>query len=214
MFEAEADILLMNHQAASPFHGALTDVNVWSRVLSVEEVEAWAGCRLSSSGGDGGRLVSWETASLTTRGVRLGSVERSSTCYRPEISFLISRSEKTFDDTVKFCSGLGGRMATARDEADLTEMLRIFSGECEGSSKLYTGHTDREQEGRWVEADTGLSSSNSWWVWRPGEPTGERDEDCTLAGSSGEIEDGLCSVLACPLCQINNNPFPRLYKLR
>ena len=218
MFGSEADILLMNHQAASPFHGALTDVNLWRRVLSLEELEAWAGCRLlttGGSGGSGGLLVNWETARLTSRGVMEGRVERSSTCYREENSLLISRTERTFEGTVQFCATLGGSMAVARTEEDLAEMLVVFSGECEASSSLlYTGHTDKQVEGGWAEVNTGLVSSSSWWRWSPGEPTTQTGEDCSLASHSGEMEDGQCSVLACPLCRLNNSPVPRLLKLR
>ena len=217
MFGSDGDILLMNNEGASTFHGAVTDVNLWGRVLSLEELEAWAGCRLlttGGSGGSGGLLVNWETASLTSRGVREGRVERSSTCYREENSLLISRTEKTFDGTVRFCSALGVSMATARTEEELAEMLLLFSGECQGqgqdsSSLLYTGHTARQLEGGWAEVNT-----SSWWRWRPGEPSRQPGEDCGLAGLSGEMEDGQCSVLACPLCHLHNTPLPSLYKLR
>ena len=204
----------MNHEAASPFHGALTDVNLWSRVLSVEELEAWARCSQLTSGGGEDSLVSWETAVVSVRGVREGRVERASTCYREESSLLLSRTERTFDGAVQHCSALGVSIATAGSEEELREMLRVFSGECPAPGNLlYTGHSDREEEGRWRDVTTNTTAN--WWVWRTGEPSNEAGEDCALADvGSGEISDGQCSVLTCPLCQLKNNPVPRLYKLR
>ena len=93
-------------------------------------------------------------------------------------------------------------------------MLRVFSGECLAPGNLlYTGHSDREEEGQWRDVTTNTTAN--WWVWRTGEPSNEAGEDCALADvGSGEISDGQCSVLTCPLCQLRNNPVPRLYKLR
>ena len=50
--------LLNGRCACAPVHGSLTDLNVWSSVLSEEEVAAWAGCtagRGEHPGLEGGR---------------------------------------------------------------------------------------------------------------------------------------------------------------
>ena len=66
--DSDADISLLNEiglYGAHPTHGAVSDVNIWRRVLTGEELQAWAECRLTRAAS----LLSWETVSLATREV-------------------------------------------------------------------------------------------------------------------------------------------------
>ena len=59
--DIEQNIILMNNLYwVEPNHGALTDVNIWSRVFSGQEMADWTICK-SDLVGD---VLSWEEAEL------------------------------------------------------------------------------------------------------------------------------------------------------
>ena len=94
-----------------PHHGALTDVNIWSRVLDQQELEDWMWCR-SEQAGD---LISWENSQLNiTGGLNLTNIEREETCLKASAqekkNYLSFNSIKNLDETVDFCQKIGGQM--------------------------------------------------------------------------------------------------------
>ena len=64
-----ANIRLMNnHLSENPHHGAMTDVNVWSRILSDTELSSWAACGQVQ----GEKVVDWDNAELNVTGLEAG----------------------------------------------------------------------------------------------------------------------------------------------
>ena len=65
--------LLNNHLGTNPTHGAVTEVNVWSRVLSDSEVSEWSNC----GSVQGGKVVDWATAALNVSGLQVTLIPQS-----------------------------------------------------------------------------------------------------------------------------------------
>ena len=186
-----------------PHHGALTDVNIWSRVLDQQEQHDWMWCR-SELAGD---LISWENSQLNiTGGLNLTSVEREETCLKASAqekkNYLTFNSIKNFDETVDFCQKIGGQIAVAWDEEIFTAMNKSFSGVCEEKDGFYLGFTDREVEGEWVDVNTGAPMT--WQPWRTGQPNNYGgNENCAVDfRREGKFNDIICSTTYCSICEV------------
>ena len=53
----------MNTHWVEPHHGAVTDLNIWDRILSEEEESDWVFCKTETGGGN---VISWQSAHLNT----------------------------------------------------------------------------------------------------------------------------------------------------
>ena len=186
----------------SPHHGALTDLNIWTRVLAQAELEDWMRCR-SEAVGD---LVSWETSQLIIRGdLNLTNIEREQTCLntapQQKKNYLTFDSVRNLDETIEFCQKIGGQIAVAWTEEIFLAMNRSFSGVCQQKNGFYLGFTDREVEGDWRDVNTGAPMA--WRAWKTGEPNNYGgNEGCAVdLNRWGEFDDIICSTTYCSLCE-------------
>ena len=80
------NIQLMGHSdTVYPMHGAVTDVNVFSRILSEEEVGDWARC-----GGQSGDILDWRTAQLNITKLETKEGNETVGCYQEEPTHFVS----------------------------------------------------------------------------------------------------------------------------
>ena len=124
----EVNISILGRQTedgdSSPMFGRMTDVNIWSRSFTEQESLAWTECEMR----EGGDLVDWSTAKWELVGLEEVQEEWKEVCRRREgARFVLSDVRRDFDDTVHFCSVLGGEMAVAIDNKTRHEMLKVFS---------------------------------------------------------------------------------------
>ena len=198
------NLVLMNdggYWGGEPMHGAVTDVNVWPRELSQSELEDWAECR----GAAQGRSVAWEQANLVVKLLRVSTINISLACNSGEQSsfFTAFNTRITFQETIKFCGKIGGKIGVARDQETLSSMIRSFNETCDPAGLFYTGHTDMETEGRWEEVTTGNSLEGQ--VWAPGYPKQWTIWDCSYYSfNSQSFKDRTCTHLRCPICEIQS----------
>ena len=66
----------MNSQYGTSHHGAMTDVNIWDRILSEQDQSDWMFCKTET----GGNVVSWESAQLNITGLNTDLINREETC--------------------------------------------------------------------------------------------------------------------------------------
>ena len=94
-------ITLMNSPLPwkKPHHGALTDVNIWDRILPEQELSDWMFCKTET----GGNVVSWESAQLNITGLNTDLVNREETCPGPQnITHLMAFNTKlNFQDSIR-----------------------------------------------------------------------------------------------------------------
>ena len=83
--EGSENLVLMNRaRQPQPHHGALTDLQVWDRVLSPAQVSAWISCQAEPSQTQG-NIVSWERVESQlniSTSLNMTNLQRSETCYR------------------------------------------------------------------------------------------------------------------------------------
>ena len=182
-----ANISLLNEiglYGGHPSHGAVSDVNIWSRTLTGPEVTAWATCEDSRAGDS----LAWDTAELVITGdLQLGDVEAAEVCLtKPDVKvYRAFNLSLTFSETEKFCRNLGGAVAVADSQQSLERMLEAHSESCGLSSNLYSGYTDREEEGDWRDVRTGASLA--WQHWEHNSPNNFYQADWSTGTAGAQI---------------------------
>ena len=203
------DTVFLNH-LNNPFHGALSDLNVWSRALTEAELAGWARCEL----GQPGDLLDWRMAELNMTGLNTASVDREEICGEQQEQSQHIRSFNTrlsFYDSVRFCQRFG-KIATAgatlkgpQIDKMLEAFLKVESPVCDPWG-FYSGTIYSEELHSWVDFLTGDQVEvGDWYPGRPGNNSGA--ENCiyflTTEKQPYDLHCGHSEV--CPLCQLNRN---------
>ena len=139
----EENLSLLSWQR--PHHGAITDVNIWDRILPEQEQSDWMFCKTET----GGNVVSWESAQLNITGLNTDLVNREETCPGPQnITKIMAFNTKTdFLDSNRFCHKLGGHMAVAVDKETSDLMNQTFVDICPNNPSFFSGFTDSRGRG-------------------------------------------------------------------
>ena len=164
-------------------------VALLEKVLDIEvdhsdEVTAWATCEDSRAGD----RLAWDTADLVITGdLQLGEIEAAEVCLaKPDVKvYRAFNLSLTFSETEKFCRNLGGAVAVADSQQSLERMLEAHSESCGLSSNLYSGYTDREEEGDWRDVRTGASLA--WQHWEPNSPNNFYQADWSTDTAGAQI---------------------------
>ena len=178
--------------------GAMTDVNIWNRSLSQSEVEQWSRCEL----GAGGNLLDWNTAQWKAVGLQQREMEGKEICKNQKEQVLISFIElRDLESSQGLCRRLGGEIAVAKDERAGRAMRMAVKRL--GGIWFYTGYTDRQEKGVWLDINTGEPATIEGWS--EGEPNNSGgDEHCTMSNvETGKTNDEKCSYEVPSLCFVN-----------
>ncbi|KAK4310013.1 hypothetical protein Pmani_018391 [Petrolisthes manimaculis] len=179
------------------FSGDITQVNVWDRVLSDEDIRGMAQCKSDPKG----NFISWE----------VGWKLNNATSYdQPLAKFCQVEEEKLYfwfpevSDYVGqyVCEALGTHLphVTSLEEAeDLYHQSEVRWPESDHCPLYYwSSLNDRANENVWVAAyDTKIIDNSSYWG--PDEPNGYRYENCAAVKRVGLIDDD-CAWDRCALC--------------
>ena len=108
-----------------PFDGAITDLQIWSRIFEEGEIQNWSECM----GMESGDFFQWENAEFKFIGdIETIEVEESSICSRKTTERFLAFPEKlNFVDSVKFCKKVGGEIAVANDFETVEKMQNALS---------------------------------------------------------------------------------------
>ena len=188
--------------------GAMTDLNIWNFTMTASDVKAWTNCKMKG----GGNVVSWSKASWISVGIEEVMIDMKTICKhvrKPEQVFLSSEHKMEFDNTIQYCRGvLHGEMAVM-DNASALEMMSVLLRQPK-CHEIYTGYTDREHEGLYVNALNGAAME--WGTWYPGGPRKLiAHDDCAVFNRDNLIRDKRCDKKMCPICSV---PSHKIFVLR
>ena len=204
-----SNLMLLNHRGGrEQAAGAVTDLNVWSRALGVEESRGWAECELEQEGD----IIAWSNISVRLTGYREAVIARAEVCrqasqdsYKEYIPF---ETLKRYQDTKKFCHKVGGRMAVSTEDGATEKMVKaarqLDLSKCRPDygkeiGWFFSGHSDTKQNGRWVEAHSGQSVELDWDA---GYPKDSLFFDCGMISvESKKYQDHTCDWKLCPMCE-------------
>ncbi|KAK4319126.1 hypothetical protein Pmani_009956 [Petrolisthes manimaculis] len=179
------------------YSGDITQVNVWDRVLSDDDIRGMAQCKSDPKG----NFISWEA----------GWKLNNATSYdQPLAKFCQVEEEKIYfwfpevSDYVGqyVCEALGTHLphVTSLEEAeDLYHQSEVRWPESDHCPLYYwSSLNDRAKENVWVASyDKKLIDNSSYWG--PDEPNGYRYENCAAVKRVGLIDDD-CAWDRCALC--------------
>uniref|UniRef100_A0A6A7G781 Glycine receptor subunit beta-like n=1 Tax=Hirondellea gigas TaxID=1518452 RepID=A0A6A7G781_9CRUS len=187
--------------AESNFHGQLTQVNMWNRELSGEEIERLADCASHLQG----NIIPWNSDWDTH-----GRVVQ----FRESLQFFCKTTIEPkyylfphmgLYEGFTLCEGLGGRLPTPENKIILkatyeavTALAEVYSIDCQG---YWVGATDEETEGTWIRLKDNKPVTP---YWRPSEPDGGDVQNCARCGMKDDldIEDIPCDWKQCVLCVV------------
>ena len=186
------------------FHGAITDVQMWNRSLSVSEIEGWTDC------GDvpPGDLINWQTVDLNNTGLTLQTVERDEICGTKQNKGIIAAFNRklNFFESINFCSNLGEVTSGVeeRDQEVMMEALEVLEEPVCTTSVLSTGIMFSEERKSWTDYNTGSAVSvDNWFQGRPSNNT-EINNCLYLLSFQRQFYDLSCVDYAetCPICRV------------
>ncbi|XP_068246271.1 uncharacterized protein [Palaemon carinicauda] len=191
--------------ALAPANGAVADVNLWSRLLSDQEMAAISGCQ-SRIPGD---VIDWDTAQWTI-GPDASQTEEplKDTCDLNPAPYFMFPVKVQFLDAVRLCKAFGGEIATPRNpqEQELVYQLAEKNSQLcakDGGALTWLGITDEIKEGEWKlrSNDTRITYFN----WGKGQPNGKTIENCAVMKGNthkGQWADQQCrkSFKVCVMC--------------
>ena len=182
--ESAGNIILMSNGGLS--RGAVTDVNLWKRILTAEEIRDWQFCRTKP----GEISINWDTAELHVNLMEISDVDKTETCLKKpaEKNYVAFTVGRTLDESVIFCKGLGGELAVIRDEESAREIGEV----CPTLTHILTGFR-REEGGQWTDVVKG--EKLRWTNWASGNPRAGKRFGCqVLRRSTGELEIFACEI--------------------
>ena len=200
--DIDRNIFLMNnfYEGFSPAHGAITDVNIWSRELTDQEMLDWALCKKEVAPD----VLSWSEAQLKIKLLTVREMDKNVVCFKQqtERKMMGFNLKKSFDETIKFCRSIGGEISVGRDELALTKIRQVHQDTCTADSPLiHSGYSDKTREGKWTDAVTGKPMV--WLNWAPENPSNYTNKDCAFFNkTNGAFFDGFCSDVSCPVCDL------------
>ena len=201
----DTNLVLMNdggYWEGIPMHGSVTDVQVWGRILSREEMVAWYHCETSSAGD----ILDWQTVSWKAFKLNTVEIDKRSICKTDgNPVFKAFNNKMNFEETLLFCRTINGKIAVAEDREKYEAMNETFLDTCSDSTNFYTGFTDQAEDERWVDANTGGEVSLT--TWAEGFPVNYYSYDCSYSAPGLEMRDFVCSDRTCPVCQVEPTEF-------
>ena len=146
--------------------GEMSEVNVWDRILSSEEMRDLASCRKYFSG----NVLDWETSLTDVNGLLIKERIRSELCSSKDLVHISFPMKKNFDETITFCQKIGGEIAVATEERKLAEMAEAYSASTvfqkQHSLRFFTGFRKLPNEEDWISLDGNII----WNNWEPSFP--------------------------------------------
>ena len=216
----EPDIFLGGYDPAQLFNGELSELNMWSKVLTNTEILALANCSNLSSGD----IIAWQNDSFTVNEASMYELENSSALCERKKTMVIFPEKTSFDGAKSLCDIHGGKLVTPfskREETEIMEILEEHRESClEQSTNLQQGKAvwlGMEKENRvWFAHNAhGNLKTLNYTNWDPARCT---TSDCGYdsGGCPYMLTDkkwafglhwGTCSSLElCTICSFTETP--------
>ncbi|XP_042218234.1 uncharacterized protein LOC121863580 [Homarus americanus] len=193
----EQDSMGGGFQRDQSFSGEITLLSFWNRILDFTTVRKLASCEIQEEGD----VVGWSSLSWNISGeVSWRVQDLDEVCERATRHITIFHDRFSLSGALHLCKVVGGRMAVPKTEKENTWIYHTsrdrdnYCSGGQGSSYMWLGANDQEQERQWVYWQSG--DKLSWeGPWRGAGPNGGLVENC-LVMLSGAFP-GRWSDIAC-----------------
>jgi hypothetical protein len=203
----------------STFSGQISDFNIWSRPLSLKEIQDFSkGCSPELTEMSNPQYVSWSRVNITRQGnmTKLSNISKLSFCEKnskpanfENETIILNLDFSVYDDAKIFCKRMNGNMPFPRNETDLKFIFsfqrdesNLFNKSCENNFWLPIIRSSRNKSS-WIHDESGVEvtflpekSVHSY--------SSKNLADCLYVNSVSlhyfEVE---CYFALCSACQIN-----------
>ena len=200
---------LMRSSKGNGMVGKLTDFNIWNFAMPVDEMKNWTLCMNNKKG----NIVDWDTMDWIKEALKEEVMTQNELCEEPNPGMMILPGKRIFKESIDICKRLGGSMHYASNSTkakDMFDFIGQYEDECPDQS-LFTGLTDIETEGVFINEVTNETVNEEVIEWNWGEPNGGRYENCVDVSRQGYLNDRMCDTPTdCTLCHFKRRPAMKL----
>ena len=195
------DIVLLNYKDGSkrsPMHGAITDVNVWNKILSKEDIENWTDCKDPG----GGNFLNWNNATVNLELLEDIEMDKSSVCGS---NLKASKSKQilgfhfktnSVDEHNNFCQSIGLNVAVTENIEELRKMHQFQKEDC-NVEWFFVGYI--MDEGNWVN----INDNQPMKLALPLE--GQTNSAECLNSNGTTMYGDACNFGYCAVCETHEN---------
>ena len=204
-FEIESDFLKGEKFAsAKKFAGQISDLNVWSKILTQDEINDMYSCKDSLETPD---VLDWETAEFDLGPNLTLTVREEHPCLEKEnekMENVIYNIELQMDpksSTVRLCNALGGIMDPPKNASMVSSLEKALNKKEECSGLWIPVFKDDYEN--WVDIN---GKNVNFTPWRQGQPNGGQNfEKCAgILSQKSSYFDLSCSYEFCFYCRIKD----------
>lgn len=205
----EQDSLAGNYDVDQAFRGHIAQVNIWSRIVTPEEVRHQASCKEFAPGD----IFSSDRDAVAVAGVTVEEIPISNLCQTTR-EFVIFPEAQYMAPSRRACNRVGYQVYSpdSREENSVLHLQSLeFAEECLSNYHLWIGVTDEEKEGVWRKFTNNEVVGET--VFELFEPNGAEGENCILMFlPNGLWVDTSCSIQwpACVPCEVDRSSPLRL----
>ena len=148
--------------------------------------------------------MNWNEAEWDIQNLNVENMEFDKICKTQAKQHLLIHGQRTPQAHKLLCSSLNGTISSVADSESIKQLNNTIKLQ---PRRFLTPWSDNDQEGIFVNVDTGLPLENSVANWNPGEPNGGTLENCVVVLlSSGKMYDFPCDAQSHGLCYIVPRP--------
>ncbi|XP_045114123.1 uncharacterized protein LOC123506251 [Portunus trituberculatus] len=194
--EAVRDTIMGQDEYMPPYSmsGQLSQVNMWRRVLSHEEILSLTRCEVDLEGDIISWSGPWKVYNAEEKYVSM-----------PELCQSVNRGRMTvplpslrYHDSVQLCRGLRGYFDVPATMAAVYESKKFFEGVSD-CARVWAGADDEAVEGVWHNPFTGVNMDPSEMAFKIHNPDGDKYQNCILLRDSGLLDTD-CKKHSCAAC--------------
>jgi len=197
--------IVIGGEEQRPFSGWITDLNIWSKELSIESMKSFVSCSPVQPSPD---LLQWESLKLLWLGNRVTEkyLSRDEICSarKDDEQILIFISFKlTFEESIKTCSVLGGKLGGGKDFKTFGEKIQQLDNRCDEN---YWLPFIKDEYGDLIDINTN-ETVLSEIPWADGQPNGDTNQPCVCTNkinNHSNILDIECTLRNCFGCFFNS----------
>ena len=149
----EPDIFLGGYDPAQLFNGELSELNMWSKVLTKDAIRSLANCSILSSGD----IIAWKRESFTINEASIYELVNSSSLCERKKTMVIFPEKTSFEGAKSVCDIHGGKLVTPFSQREEKEVIDIL----EQHKEACLDQTTNLQQGKaiWM----GMERKNKVW---------------------------------------------------
>ncbi|XP_045624930.1 uncharacterized protein [Procambarus clarkii] len=185
------------------FSGQLSQVNIWSRTLTADEVAALSECFMQEEGD----VVPWRGPWTSVGDVTETEESFDDLCQEASGTDYFVFTDFTATSAFQVCEGLGGSLPTPHSREEYNTLLKaVEKHHAEGGKvckPFWVGITDAKEEGVWTHMKYMTQVRPSWAL---DEPDGSKLENCAVAEGPLKLADTRCDDLQCAVCAVPRRP--------